>query len=450
MISAIILAAGRGSRMQSSLPKVLQPLSGKPLLAHVLDCAKQVSDEVHIICGYKQDLVKQSFADEVINWVYQAQQLGTAHAVMQASPNISTGIAVILYGDVPLINPKTLQQLCKQAQKSQAALLSVELADPVGYGRIIRNQDKQISQIIEQKDCDEQTLKITEVNTGIMAIQVELLHQYLPKITANNAQGELYLTDIVGLMSADNLYFSSVICQDANEVIGVNDKIQLADLERQYQIKQATAFMQAGLTMLDPYRFDCRGELSFGTDCQIDINVIFQGKVVLGNKVKIEANCIIKDSTIGDDSIIYANSMIENSSIANKVQIGPFARLRPQTTLADYSKIGNFVEVKKSTIGKHSKINHLSYIGDATIGQSVNVGAGVITCNYDGVNKYPTHIQDGAFIGSDSQLVAPVSIGKNATIGAGSTIIKDAPDEQLSLSRAEQLSLKNWQKPNKR
>ena len=447
MIHSIILAAGKGRRMHSSLPKVLQNLSDKPLLGHVLDTACQVSDNLYVVCGYKQDLVRQMFAQTKIHWVTQAQQLGTAHAVSQAMFNIANNqdIVLILYGDVPLIKTKTLTILCQKAQKNKVALLSTVLEDPTGYGRIVRDELGNINQVIEQKDGDEKTLKITEVNTGIMAIKANLLHQYLPKINHHNAQGELYLTDIIGLLVQNKINISSLICPDTIEVMGVNNKVDLAHLERNIQQQTVQILMAQGLTLKDPNRFDCRGKLSFGTDCCIDINTIITGKVSLGNQVTIEANCLIKNSKIGDNSIIYANSIVEDSIIQSQVQVGPFARIRPQTNLGDNSKIGNFVEVKKSTIGKHTKINHLSYIGNSTIGNQVNIGAGVITCNYDGKNKHQTIINDGAFIGSNSQLIAPVKIGKNAKIGAGSTITKDAPEQQLTLSRIKQVSVKNWQ-----
>ncbi|WP_428086601.1 bifunctional UDP-N-acetylglucosamine diphosphorylase/glucosamine-1-phosphate N-acetyltransferase GlmU [Candidatus Thioglobus sp.] len=449
-IHAIILAAGKGSRMNSSKPKVLQTLSDNTLLGHVLNQAKAVSQKIHVVYGFGGDQVKQAINDDSINWVEQAQQLGTGHAVMQAAPHIKDdSIALVLYADVPLIQAATLKQLIEAASSTGIALLSVVLDNPKGYGRIIRSNNL-IQAIVEHKDASAQQLEICEVNTGIMAVNTQLLKNYLQGLDVNNAQGELYLTDIIKAAVDDNKTIASVVATNEFEVAGVNDKIQLAELERVFQQRQAAQYMAQGLSLKDPARFDCRGKLSFGKDCEIDINNLVEGQVSLGNNTTIAANCSIKDSKIGDNVTILANCVIENAVIDNGASVGPFARIRPQTNIGENAKIGNFVEVKKSTVGKGSKISHLSYVGDSTIGTDVNIGAGVITCNYDGVNKHQTIIGDGAFIGSDSQLIAPVTIGKNATIGAGSTITKDAPDQQLSFSRAKQISLKNWQRPTKK
>ncbi|ABL02735.1 UDP-N-acetylglucosamine pyrophosphorylase [Candidatus Ruthia magnifica str. Cm (Calyptogena magnifica)] len=449
-IHAIILAAGKGSRMNSSKPKVLQTLSNNTLLGHILSQVKGLCDKVHVVYGFEGNQVQRKINDSNINWVEQTEQLGTGHAVAQAMPHIEdNSISLILYGDVPLIKKSTLADLIHKAQQSGLSLLSVILDNPTGYGRIIR-KDKQIQAIVEQKDATNTQLNINEVNTGIMAVHSQLLKQYLSKINSSNAQGELYLTDIIACAITDGQIVSSIISKNKFEIAGVNDKVQLAELERIFQINQATQFMQQGLSLKDPNRFDCRGVFTFGKDCEIDINALIEGEVVLGDNTIIAPNCIIKNSKIGNCISILSNCVIEDCVIEDGATIGPFARIRPNTHIKTYAKIGNFVEVKKSIIGENTNVSHLSYIGDAIIGKNVNISAGVITCNYDGINKHQTIIGDGAFIGSDSQLVAPIKIGKNATIGAGSTITKAAPDNQLSLSRTKQISLKNWQRPTKK
>ena len=449
-IHAIILAAGKGTRMNSSKPKVLQTLSDNTLLGHVLVQAKAISQKVHVVYGFGGDQVKQTINDDSINWVEQVEQLGTGHAVEQAMPHIEDdSISLILYGDVPLIQPQTLGQLINAAQDSGIALLSVILNNPTGYGRIIRHNNI-IQAIVEQKDANIEQLEICEVNTGIMAVNTQLLKKYLAALNSDNAQGELYLTDIIESAVNDKKIVESIITTDEFEVAGVNDKVQLAELERVFQKNQAVSFMQQGLTLKDPARFDCRGTLSFGQDCEIDINTLIEGDVSLGNNTTIAANCSIKNTKIGDNVVIFTNSVIEDAIIGNGASIGPFARIRPQANIGEDAKIGNFVEIKKSIIGKGSKVSHLSYVGDTTMGSEVNIGAGVITCNYDGVNKHQTTIEDGAFVGSDTQLIAPVTIGKNATIGAGSTITKDVPEDQLGLSRSKQTTLKEWKRPVKK
>ena len=449
-IHGIILAAGKGTRMNSSKPKVLQTLADKTLLAHVLTQAQQLCSTVHVVYGFGGDQVRNTINDDAINWVEQAQQLGTGHAVQQAMPHINDdSISLVLYGDVPLIERDTLGDLVTQAQQNGVALLSVILDNPTGYGRIIRHNN-QIQAIVEQKDATAEQLEICEVNTGIMAVNSGLLKTYLNGLDSNNAQGELYLTDIIAMAVNDGKTIASVITDNEFEVAGVNDKVQLAELERTFQQNQATQFMQQGLMLKDPARFDCRGSLSFGQDCEIDVNVVIEGEVTLGDNTSIAPNCIIKNTAIGNNVSILPNSVIEDAIIGDGVSIGPFARIRPQANIGENAKIGNFVEVKKSTIGKGSKVSHLSYVGDTTMGAEVNIGAGVITCNYDGANKHQTTIEDGAFVGSDTQLIAPVTIGKNATIGAGSTITKDVPEDQLGLSRSKQTTLKNWQRPTKK
>jgi bifunctional UDP-N-acetylglucosamine pyrophosphorylase/glucosamine-1-phosphate N-acetyltransferase len=449
-IHGIILAAGKGTRMNSSKPKVLQILSDKTLLGHVLTQAQKLCSKVHVVYGFGGDQVRKHINDDSINWVEQANQLGTGHAVQQAMPHIDDdSISLVLYGDVPLIEKSTLNNLITQAQHNGVALLSVVLDNPAGYGRIIR-QNNQIQSIIEQKDANKEQLAICEVNTGIMAVNSGLLKTYLDGLDSNNAQGELYLTDIIEMAVSDGKTVASVITDNEFEVAGVNDKVQLAELERTLQQNQATRFMQQGLMLKDPARFDCRGNLSFGQDCEVDVNVVVEGKVTLGDNTTIAPNCVIKNTIIGSNVSILPNSVIEGAIIGDGASIGPFARIRPEANIGENAKIGNFVEVKKSTIGKGSKVSHLSYVGDTTIGDDVNIGAGVITCNYDGANKHQTTIKDGAFVGSDTQLIAPVTIGKNATIGAGSTITKDVPDSHLSLSRSRQTTLKNWERPTKK
>ncbi len=442
MVNTVILAAGKGNRMYSNKPKVLQKLASKPLLGYVLDVAKEVSDNIYIVCGYKKDVVSKYFADIDANWVVQKRQLGTADALNCALKHINDGIVLILYGDVPLIQKNTINSLLNIAKDKNAAILSAKLDNPSGYGRIIRNANNDISAIVEDKDANAQQIKICEINTGIMAVKTELLQKYINKLTTNNAKKELYLTDIVGVMFNDGIKFSSFICPDKYEIAGVNDNYQLMQLARVLQKRYAKNLMQQGLQLSDYSRFDCRGDLSFGKDCFIDINVIINGKVILGNNVIIQANCIINDSKIDDNTTIYANSIIDNASVGKNVSIGPFARIRPETKLIKNSKIGNFVEIKKSIIGENSKIGHLSYIGDSDIGSNVNIGAGVITCNYDGKKKYKTYIGNNAFIGSNSQLIAPINIGSSAIIGAGSTITKDAPKNEITITRSKQRSIK--------
>lgn len=451
MNTAIILAAGQGTRMKSQTAKVLHKVGSKCLLQHVVDAASDHVETINIIVGHNSQSVKGAIKESKVNWVLQEKQLGTGHAVQQAAPLLNDdSTCLILYGDVPLIQSNTIEKLLVKARTSGFSLLSVVLDDPSGYGRIIRDTNGLIQSIVEQKDASERQQNVKEINTGIMAIKCSLLKKYLNELKPNNAQGELYLTDIVESAVKDNVNIASFVCENASEVMGINDKKQLSQAERFYQVRQAEDFMSSGLTIMDPSRFDCRGGLTFGNDCTIDVNVVFEGDNVLGNNVLISPNCIIKDSKIGDNTSIFPNSIIENSIIGSNTTIGPFARIRPDTNIGDHSKVGNFVEIKKSTIKNNSKVSHLSYVGDSKIGDDVNIGAGVITCNYDGANKHQTEIKDGAFIGSNSQLVAPVSIGKNATIGAGSTITQNAPDNKLTLSRNKQSTIDKWKRPKKK
>lgn len=447
----IILAAGQGTRMNSSLPKVLHPIGGKPMLQHVIDSCQQLNlDSIGVIIGHGAEQVKQSVSANNISWVLQTEQKGTGHAVLQAVDLMSDNdVVIIAYGDVPLIKTETLEKLASKLNKSILTVLTTKLDNPFGYGRIIRDEASQIQYIVEEKDASSEEKNVTEVNTGFIAAKGVDLKRWLNQIKPNNAQGEYYLTDCIAMAVAEGGIVESVICENPLEVEGVNDRTQQAKLERAYQKEQAEKLMLAGVTLADPNRIDIRGTLSAGKDVFLDINTVIVGEVVLGNNVLIQPNCVIENAIIGDNSIVKANSIIESARIGNSCDVGPFARIRPGTVLHNEAKVGNFVEVKKSTIGHGSKVSHLSYIGDTTMGDDVNIGAGTITCNYDGANKFQTIIGDGVFIGSDTQLVAPVNIAKGSTIGAGSTITKDTPENELTLSRSKQNTIKGWVRPVK-
>jgi bifunctional UDP-N-acetylglucosamine pyrophosphorylase/glucosamine-1-phosphate N-acetyltransferase len=456
-ITTIILAAGKGTRMRSGLPKIMHQIANRPLLQHVYDTAKQLhNNTIKIVVGHGAGMVTEALRDLDADWVEQKQQLGTGHAIQQVVGPGQTELAgsdtvLILYGDVPLLKLATLKLLVDSVNDHSLALLTVNLANPKGYGRIVRNEAGQVTKIVEEKDASDDEKLINEVNTGIMAMQGKQLKKWSGQLNNNNAQGEYYLTDVVEMAVADQIEIMTSQPETEDEVLGVNDRIQLSHLERVYQQAQAHSLMEKGVTLKDPMRFDQRGAIeSLGQDIEIDINVVLEGKNSIGSFVKIGANTQIKNSVIGDHVEILANCIIEDAVIGHGCRIGPFARLRPETVLAGEVHIGNFVELKKSTIATGSKINHLSYIGDTTVGEKVNIGAGTITCNYDGVNKFRTVIEDGAFIGSDSQLIAPVTIGKNATIGAGSTISRNAPENQLTISRAKQMTVAGWQRPTKK
>lgn len=452
-ISVAILAAGQGKRMKSDLPKVLQPLAGRPLLKHVIDTAREVeADAVHVVYGHGGDQVRAALTGEQVSWALQAEQLGTGHAVMQAMPAIPDDhLVLILYGDVPMVEADTLRRLIAAASTGQAiALLSVRMKDPTGYGRIVRDGAGNVARIVEHKDANQKERAIDEVNTGLMAVPGGRLRDWLAQLRNDNAQGEYYLTDIVLMAARSGLKVNAVLADSEDEVLGVNDKVQLAEVEAVYRRRRARELMVAGVTLVDPLRFDARGPVSVGRDVLIDVNVVLEGQVTLGNRVRIGPNVMIKDATIGDDTVVLPNCVIEKATIGANCQIGPFARFRPTSTLEAGVHIGNFVEVKNSNLGPGSKANHLAYVGDADIGSKVNVGAGTITCNYDGANKWRTQIGDGAFIGSGSMLVAPLRIGAGATIGAGSTITKDAPDDKLTLERSKQLTLEGWKRPQKK
>ncbi|ABD83214.1 bifunctional UDP-N-acetylglucosamine diphosphorylase/glucosamine-1-phosphate N-acetyltransferase GlmU [Saccharophagus degradans] len=451
MLEIIILAAGKGTRMRSDKPKVLHTLAGKPFLEHVLDRSAELNaDKVHVIIGHGADMVREALAGRDVNFVEQTEQLGTGHAVLQVLPHLNPeSDTLILYGDVPLTKTDTLAELRAKVSDSSMGLLTVNLADPNGYGRIVRTNGS-VTAIVEQKDANPEQLKIDEVNTGVMAVKSAHLAKWLPALSNDNAQGEYYLTDIIAMSSADDIAIETAQPKDEYEVLGVNNRLQQAELERIFQRQVAEELMVAGATLLDPARLDCRGSIEVGRDCVIDVNCVFEGKVVLGNNVHIGPNCVISDSTIGDGTVILANSILEESTLAENCNIGPFARLRPGSQLASKAKIGNFVETKKAVIGEGSKVNHLSYVGDAEIGAGVNIGAGTITCNYDGVNKSKTTIEDGAFIGSNSALVAPVTVGKNATVGAGSIVTKNSEEGDLIIARAKQSNIKGWARPVKK
>lgn len=448
-LGIIILAAGQGTRMRSSQPKVLHRLAGRPLLSHVLETARDLqAARIAVVYGHGGEQVRSAIGEDDVDWIEQAQQLGTGHAVEQALPAMAAMDRVlVLYGDVPLISADTLQQLLQQP--ADLALLSVELADPTGYGRILRDGQGAITGIVEQKDASADQLAIREGNSGVLVADREILQGWINRLESNNAQGEFYLTDVVAMAVADGCRVASVLAESEQEVLGVNDRLQLARLERCYQQRQAERLMRQGVTLRDPQRFDLRGELVCGRDVEIDVNVIIEGRVELGDGVRVGANTLLRDLVVAEGTEIRENCVLESSRIGPGCMIGPFARLRPDSELGPQVHLGNFVEVKKSTIADGSKVNHLSYIGDSSIGRRVNMGAGTITCNYDGANKFRTVIEDDAFIGSDTQLVAPVTVGRGATIGAGSTITKDTPPETLTLSRSKQLSLKGWQRPVK-
>lgn len=448
----IILAAGKGTRMQSDKPKVLAELANKPLLGHVLDTAKSLSpDSIQVVVGHGAEQITSLFKTEpLINWCTQSEQLGTGHAVKVAMPDIpDEDTVLILYGDVPFIQAPTLTPLLDNLNTHELSLLTAHLDDPSGYGRITRDPNQRVNGIVEQKDATNEQLAIDEINTGILAARAKHLKSWLERINNNNAQQEYYLTDIVKLAYQDRCEIFATQATDVAEIAGINNKLELARSERILQTRLSNDYMQRGLQLMDPNRFDVRGSLEFGRDCWVDTNVIINGQVTLGNNVMIHANCILSDCKIADNSIIHPNSVLESCTIGQHVNIGPFARIRPGTQLSDAVRIGNFVELKNTQLSHGSKVNHLSYVGDSEVGSNTNIGAGVITCNYDGANKHKTIIGDNAFIGSNAQLVAPVKINDNATIAAGSTITNEVPSESLAVARSKQRNLAGWQRPVK-
>lgn len=435
--------------MLSRLPKVLHPLGGEPLLSHVLRAARSLSPgRIHVVYGHGGEQVREAIRDDSINWVLQAEQLGTGHAVQQVLPAVDRGSQVlVLYGDVPLIQPLSLEALC-EAGRDAPAILTAVLPDPAGYGRIVRDPQHRVLRIVEDRDASADERAITEINTGFIAVPAARLDSLLSRINNDNRQGEYYLTDIVQIAVEEGETVRDVVAADPRDVTGVNRRSELAVLEREYQKRRALALADLGVTVLDPYRLDLRGAVNLGGDCVIDVNVIMQGPVVLGDNVHVGANCILDNVRIGNDVTIRPNTVIEDAVVGDGAVIGPFARVRPGTRIAGDVHVGNFVELKNAELSRGAKVNHLSYVGDSSVGEKSNIGAGVITCNYDGARKHRTEIGAGAFIGSNSQLVAPVRIGAGATVGAGSTITQDVPDDSLAVSRSRQRNIKGWKRPS--
>lgn len=449
-LEVVILAAGQGSRMLSSLPKVLHQLAGKPLLQHVINSAQQLSPAaIHVVVGHGADQVRSALGEQVLSWIEQREQLGTGHAVLQALPAIGEGSTVlVLYGDVPLVVAGVLQALVAVAADAPA-LLTATLEDPSGYGRVLRDADGAFMAVVEHKDASESERAVREVNTGILAAPAALLHRYLPSVDNSNQQREYYLPDVLSLAVADGLPVHTACAANPLEVMGVNDQLQLSRLERELQRQRAETLMQAGVRLADPARIDIRGSLQCGRDVFIDVNCVFIGNVVLGEGVSVGPNCVIQDSTIGDGSEICAMSHLQDANVGSACNVGPYARLRPGTGLGDGARVGNFVETKKAKIGAGSKVNHLSYVGDCEMGAGVNIGAGTITCNYDGANKHITRIGDGAFVGSNATLVAPVDIGAEGFVAAGSTITRPVASGELAVGRGKQRNIQGWARPVK-
>lgn len=449
-LHVVVLAAGEGKRMRSRLPKVMIPVGGRPMLAHVLDAAGELDpDEIHVVYGHGGDAVREAFAGAAVHWVAQGDQLGTGHAVEQAMPEIPDEATVlVLYGDIPLVPADMLRRLVTDAAGG-LAVLTMEPEDPSGYGRVLRDRRGGVAGIVEERDADDRQRAVREVNSGLLAARAALLRDWLARVDNDNAQREYYLTDVIGMAHRDRVPVAATLAGDASRLLGANDRWQMTRLERRYQSLQAEILCREGVTVMDPARLDVRGRVSVGRDVVLDVNVVLEGEVELGDGVVVEPNCVLRDVRAGDGTRILAGSHLERAVLGRQCRVGPFARLRPATELADQAAVGNFVEVKKSRIGAGSKVNHLSYVGDAELGAGVNIGAGTITCNYDGANKHSTVIGDGAFIGSNTALVAPVTVGDGATIGAGSTISKDAPAGELTVSRARQVTVEGWQRPKK-
>lgn len=451
-LQVCVLAAGQGKRMRSAKPKVLHEIAHKALVEHVLDTAALLEPDGApiVIFGHGGEQLQAALEARELTWVEQAEQLGTGHAVAQCLPNIAhQGITLILYGDVPLTREETLRKLVDEASASGFALLTVMMDDPTGYGRIVRDENNNIVAIVEHKDASDEQLQINEVNTGIMAVSSEFLHAAIPSLSSDNAQGEYYLTDCVEMAVKDGKQVIGVIAENVVEVTGVNNRRQLAELERAYQTSIANDLMEQGVSLRDPARIDVRGNLHCGRDVEIDVNTVFSGNVSLGDGARIGPNCVISDAAIGEGVEVLANCVIDSAEIGSGARIGPFARVRPETKLGSDVHIGNFVEVKKSEISDGSKVNHLAYVGDSEIGKNVNVGAGTITCNYDGAFKHKTVLEDDVFIGSDTQLVAPVRVGRGSTVGAGTTVTADVEPDALVISRVKQKQISGWQRPKK-
>ncbi|WP_405119537.1 bifunctional UDP-N-acetylglucosamine diphosphorylase/glucosamine-1-phosphate N-acetyltransferase GlmU [Pseudomonas leptonychotis] len=450
-LDIVILAAGQGTRMRSALPKVLHPIAGKSMLGHVIDTARQLKPQgIHVVIGHGAERVREQLAADDLNFVLQTEQLGTGHAVAQALPALTAERVLILYGDVPLIEVETLQRLLKLVSEQQLGLLTVNLNDPTGYGRIVRDARGVVNAIVEHKDASAGQRLISEGNTGILAVPGKRLGEWLGRLSNSNVQGEYYLTDVIAMAVADGLVVATEQAADEMEVLGANDRIQLSQLERHYQYRAARRLMVQGVTLIDPARFDLRGEVTVGRDVSIDINVIIEGQVVIEDGVQIGPNCVIKNSTLRAGAIIKANSHLEGAEVGEGADCGPFARLRPGTVLGAKAHVGNFVELKNAKLGEGAKAGHLSYLGDAEIGARTNIGAGTITCNYDGANKFKTVLGEDVFIGSNSALVAPVTLGDRATTGAGSVITGDVPDNTLAVGRAKQRNIEGWKRPTKK
>ncbi|WP_313514417.1 bifunctional UDP-N-acetylglucosamine diphosphorylase/glucosamine-1-phosphate N-acetyltransferase GlmU [Pseudomonas sp.] len=449
-LEVVILAAGQGTRMRSALPKVLHPVAGKPMLGHVIDAARQLQPQgIHVVIGHGADAVRERLAADDLSFVMQREQLGTGHAVAQAAPALSAERVLILYGDVPLIQVETLQRLLQKVDDDHLALLTVELSNPTGYGRIVRDAAGAVSAIVEHKDATPEQCAIREGNTGILAVPGKRLGDWLSRLSNSNAQGEYYLTDVIAMAVADGLGVATEQPLDAMEVQGANDRIQLAELERHYQQRAARRLMAEGVTLRDPARFDVRGEVSVGRDVLIDINVILEGRVLIEEGVEIGPNCVIRNSTLRRGAIVKANSHLDGAELGEGADCGPFARLRPGSVLGAKAHVGNFVELKNAVMGEGAKAGHLSYLGDAEVGARSNIGAGTITCNYDGANKSRTLMGEDVFIGSNTALVAPVSLGDGATTGAGSVITQDVPAQTLAVGRAKQRNIDGWKRPVK-
>lgn len=450
-LDIVILAAGQGTRMRSALPKVLHPVAGKAMLGHVIDTARLLKPQgIHVVIGHGAELVRERLAADDLNFVLQSEQLGTGHAVAQALPALTAERVLILYGDVPLIEVETLQRLLQQVSEQQLGLLTVNLNDPTGYGRIVRDEAGVVKAIVEHKDASSEQRLIREGNTGILAVPGKKLGDWLGRLSNSNAQGEYYLTDVIAMAVADGLVVATEQAADEMEVLGANDRIQLSQLERHYQYRAARRLMLQGVTLIDPTRFDLRGEVTVGRDVSIDINVILEGQVVIEDGVQIGPNCVIKNSTLRKGAIVKANSHLEGADMGEGADCGPFARLRPGSVLGAKAHVGNFVELKNAKLGEGAKAGHLSYLGDAEIGARSNIGAGTITCNYDGANKFKTVLGEDVFIGSNSALVAPVTLGDRATTGAGSVITGDVPANTLAVGRAKQRNIEGWKRPTKK
>lgn len=450
-LDIVILAAGQGTRMRSALPKVLHPVAGKSMLGHVIDTARLLKPQgIHVVIGHGAERVREQLAADDLNFVLQSEQLGTGHAVAQALSALSAESVLILYGDVPLIEVDTLQRLLQQVSEQQLGLLTVNLNDPTGYGRIVRDEQGVVKAIVEHKDASAEQRLISEGNTGILAVPGKKLGDWLGRLSNSNAQGEYYLTDVIAMAVADGLVVATEQATDEMEVLGANDRIQLSQLERHYQYRAARRLMVQGVTLIDPARFDLRGEVTVGRDVSIDINVILEGQVLIEDGVQIGPNCVIKNSVLRQGAIVKANSHLEGAEVGEGADCGPFARLRPGSVLGAKAHVGNFVELKNAKMGEGAKAGHLSYLGDAEIGARTNIGAGTITCNYDGANKFKTVLGEDVFIGSNSALVAPVSLGDRATTGAGSVITGDVPDNTLAVGRAKQRNIEGWKRPTKK